>query len=56
VLLWYTVKIPGLVGRLVAQGGRHSSVVAAVVRVAIVQQLGRAVRIPGPVRAGMVGR
>jgi len=45
VLLWYTVKIPGLVGRFVSQSGRNTSFIGAVVRVVVVQQLARA--IPG---------
>ena len=49
VLLWYTVKIPGLVGRFVSQSGRNTSFLGAVVRVVIVQQLARAV--PGIGRA-----
>jgi hypothetical protein len=49
VLLWYTVKIPGLVGRFVSQSGRNTSFIGAVVRVVIVQQLAKA--IPGIGRA-----
>jgi hypothetical protein len=43
VLLWTTVKIPGLVSRYISQGGRGPNVLGAVVRVVVVQQLGRAV-------------
>jgi hypothetical protein len=50
VLLWYTVKIPDVVGRFVSQGGRGSGVLGTVVRVVVVQQLGRAVRVPGAAR------
>lgn len=49
VLLWFTVRIPGLVGRLVSQSGRNSSFVGAVVRIVVVQQLAKAV--PGLGRA-----
>jgi hypothetical protein len=49
VLLWYTVKIPGLVGRFVSQSGRNTSFIGAVVRVVVVQQLAKA--IPGIGRA-----
>jgi small-conductance mechanosensitive channel len=35
VLLWYTIKIPGLVGRFVSQSGRNTSFVGAVVRVVL---------------------
>lgn len=49
VLLWYTVKIPGLVGRYVSQSGRNTSFIGAVVRVVVVQQLAKA--IPGIGRA-----
>jgi len=48
VLLWYTVKIPGLIGRFVSQSGRNTSFFGAVVRVVVVQQLSRAV--PGLAR------
>lgn len=50
IMLWTTVKIPGLVRRYVAQGGRGQNVVATLVRVVVVQQLTRAV--PGLGRAG----
>ncbi len=54
VLLWYTVKIPGLVGRYVSQSGRNTSFLGAVVRVVVVQQLARAV--PGLGRARVMAR
>ncbi|MGC5054672.1 conjugal transfer protein TrbL family protein [Micromonospora sp. DT48] len=54
VLLWYTVKIPGLVGRYVSQSGRNTSFLGAVVRVVVVQQLSRAV--PGLGRARAMAR
>ncbi|MDG4834146.1 hypothetical protein O7627_33315 [Solwaraspora sp. WMMD1047] len=54
VLLWYTVKIPGLVGRYVSRSGRNTSVVGAVVRVAVAQHLARAV--PGLGRARVMTR
>jgi hypothetical protein len=48
VLLWTTVKVPGLMRRLATSGGgRNSNVLAAVVRVVVVQQITRGLRIPG---------
>lgn len=47
VLLWTTVKIPGLVGRYVIQPSRGPNVIGAIVRVVVVQQLTRGLRIPG---------
>lgn len=41
VLLWTTVKIPGLVRRFVSQGGRTPNFLGMIVRVVIVQQLTR---------------
>src|SRR6266542_1033671 len=49
VLLWTTVKIPGLVRRYVTQGGRSPNFLGMIVRVVVVQQLSRAV--PGLGRA-----
>jgi hypothetical protein len=43
VLLWTTVKTPSLVSRYITQGSRGPNVLGAVVRVVVVQQLGRAV-------------
>jgi hypothetical protein len=43
VLLWTTVRIPGLMRRLVAPGGRSPNLVGMVVRVVLVQQLSRAI-------------
>lgn len=44
VLLWTTVKVPGLMRRLVSQGGgKQPNVLGAVIRVVVVQQLSRAV-------------
>jgi hypothetical protein len=43
VLLWTTVRIPGLVRRYVTQGGRTPNFLGMVVRVVVVQQLSRAV-------------
>jgi hypothetical protein len=43
VLLWTTVKIPGLVRRYVSQGGRSPNFLGMIVRVVVVQQLSRAV-------------
>jgi hypothetical protein len=47
VLLWTTVKVPGLMRRYVTSGGRNGNVVGAVVRVVVVQQLTRGLRLPG---------
>jgi hypothetical protein len=49
VLLWTTVRIPGLVRRYVTQGGRSPNFLGAVIRVFVVQQLTR--RVPGLGRA-----
>ncbi|GLI00653.1 conjugal transfer protein TrbL family protein [Phytohabitans aurantiacus] len=54
VLLWYTVKIPGLIGRYMSQSGSNTSFLGAAVRVVVVQQLTRAV--PGLGRARAVAR
>jgi hypothetical protein len=43
VLLWTTVRVPSLIRRFVVVGGRGPGVLGAVVRVVVVQQLGRAV-------------
>ncbi|MEV0133699.1 hypothetical protein AB0H83_35205 [Dactylosporangium sp. NPDC050688] len=43
VLLWTTVKIPGLMRRLLTVGGQRPSFLGMVVRVVVVQQLTRAV-------------
>ena len=45
VLLWTCVRVPGLMRRYVTAGGRAPNVLGAVVRVVVVQQLGRA--LPG---------
>lgn len=48
VLLWTTVRIPKLMRRLVTTGGsRGGHAVGAVVRVVVVQQLTRGLRVPG---------
>jgi hypothetical protein len=48
VLLWTTVKIPGLMRRYVTSGGgRNGNVLGAVVRVVVVQQLTRGLKTPG---------
>jgi hypothetical protein len=52
VLLWTTVKIPGLAHRYAAQGGRTPNVLGAIVRVVVVQQLTRA--LPGAGRGARV--
>jgi len=41
VLLWTTVKIPGLVRRYVTQGGRNPNFLGMIIRVVVVQQLTR---------------
>jgi hypothetical protein len=47
VLLWTTVKIPGLVRRYAAQGGKSPNLLGMVVRVVLIQHVGKAVKIPG---------
>jgi hypothetical protein len=49
VLLWTTVRIPGLVRRYVTQSGRSPNFLGMVIRVVVVQQLTR--RVPGLGRA-----
>ncbi len=51
VLLCTTAKIPGLMRRYAATGSRGGNVLGAVVRVVVVQQLTRGLRIPGGGRA-----
>jgi len=43
VLLWTTVKIPGLVRQYVIQGGRGNNFLGMIVRVVLVQQIGRSI-------------
>jgi hypothetical protein len=50
VLLWSTVKVPGLVRRFAMQGGSRGSVIGTIARVVVVQQVARAV--PGLGTAG----
>lgn len=45
VLLFYTVKIPGLMSRWAASGGRQSNVLGMIARVVVVQQITRT--LPG---------
>ncbi|MEU4218929.1 hypothetical protein [Actinoplanes sp. NPDC026623] len=45
VLLWTCVKVPGLVRRYATEGGRGTTVLGAMVKVIVVQQISRA--IPG---------
>jgi hypothetical protein len=52
VLLWTTVRVPGLVRRYVTHAGRSPNVLGTVVRVVVVQQLTR--RAPGLGRAARV--
>ncbi len=48
VLLWATVKVPGLMRRYAtAGGGRNGNMLGMLVRVVVVQQLTRGLRIPG---------
>jgi hypothetical protein len=48
VLLWTTVKVPGLMRRFATSGGGSGgNPIGAVVRVVVVQQLTRGLRIPG---------
>jgi hypothetical protein len=47
VMLWTTVRVPGLMRRYITSGGRNGNIVGAVVRVVVVQQLTRGLRIPG---------
>lgn len=47
VLLWTTVKVPGLMRKFATSGGRSGNMLGAVVRVVVVQQLTRGLRIPG---------
>ncbi len=57
VLLWTTVKIPGLVRRYVTQSGRTPNFLGMIVRVVIVQQLTRGLSRgigPGAGRAARV--
>jgi hypothetical protein len=54
VLLWVTVKIPGLVRRYASQGGRSPNILGTVIRVVVIQQLSRAA--PGLRTAGRAGR
>ena len=51
VLLWTTVRVPGLVRRYVTQGGRSPNFLGMVVRVVVVQQLPARPR-PRPRRPG----
>jgi hypothetical protein len=44
VLLWCTVRVPGLMRRYVTSAGRGPNPLGTVVRVVVAQQLGRAVR------------
>jgi hypothetical protein len=52
VLLWTTVRVPGLVRRYVTQGGRTPNFLGMVIRVVVMQQLTR--RVPGLGRAARV--
>jgi hypothetical protein len=54
VLLWTTVKVPGLMRRYAIQGNRGNNTIATVVRVVVVGQLGRA--LPGLRRVRAVTR
>ncbi|GAB3861918.1 hypothetical protein ACFPIJ_47235 [Dactylosporangium cerinum] len=56
VLLWTTVKIPGLLRRFVSSGGQRPNFLGMVVRVVVVQQLSRAVPDLGRIAGRAVGR
>ncbi|MEU8606453.1 conjugal transfer protein TrbL family protein [Actinoplanes sp. NPDC048791] len=48
VMLWTTVRVPGLMRRYITSGGgRSGTMLGAVVRVVVVQQLTRGLRVPG---------
>jgi hypothetical protein len=47
VLLWTTVKVPSVMRRYATSGARSTNLVGAVVRVVVVQQLTRGLRLPG---------
>lgn len=47
VLLWTTLMVPGLMRRYATTGARNANVLGAAVRVVVVQQLTRGLRIPG---------
>jgi hypothetical protein len=51
VLLWTTVKVPGLIRRYATSGGARPNFLGMIVRVVVVQQLTRGLRIPGAGRA-----
>lgn len=52
VLLWTTVKVPGLMRRYATGGGAgHGNVLGAVVRVVVVRQLTRGLGMPAAVRS-----
>jgi hypothetical protein len=47
VLLWTTVKVPGLMRKFATSGGARPNFLGMIVRVVVVQQLTRGLRIPG---------
>jgi hypothetical protein len=51
-LLWVTIKIPALMRRYVTRGGGGNNIAGAFVRLVLVQQLTRMLRIPLPRRGG----
>jgi hypothetical protein len=51
VLLWTTVKVPGLMRKFATSGGGRPNFLGMIVRVVVVQQLTRGLRIPGAGRA-----
>jgi len=46
-MLWATVRVPGLIRSLVSGGGSNGSRAGNVVRVLVIQQLTRGLRVPG---------
>ncbi|WP_250008791.1 hypothetical protein [Actinoplanes sp. M2I2] len=47
VMLWLTVKVPTVIHRYTSTAGRGGNVLGAAVRVVVVQQLTRGLRVPG---------
>ncbi len=49
-LLWVTIKIPGMMRRYVTRGGGQHNIAGAFIRLVLVQQLTRMIRLPLPGR------
>src|SRR6266511_257603 len=47
-LLWVTIKIPGMMRRYVTRGGGQHNIAGAFIRLVLVQQLTRMIRLPLP--------